>query len=189
MRVTVQPARRNKSPSGLSTIHSGRNVTPIGVMKRPKRGRIEIVGGSYLANADLSGPSVHASSRQLSAQAPTRASIHTRFGNNRYKGLVPLFSTSGNGLRWRPLFISDPYAWERIDPRLVHIDANGAVVSQNRLPLSIAPPFPEVSQFAIATSALAACSCCSHSHCCRSIYFDGAILFSLKEARGERLKR
>jgi hypothetical protein len=82
-------------------------------------------------------------------------------------------ATDSAGDLW---FISNPYAWERIDPRLVHIDANGTVVSQDRLPQSIDPPFPEVNQFAIATSAAGPLAVVAHhSHAVgRSIHIDGA---------------
>jgi len=114
---------------------------------------------------------------QLSAQAPHESFDSHTIWKQSIQGVsasvLDEAATDSAGDLW---FISDPYAWERIDPRLVHIDANGAVVSQNRLPLSIAPPFPEVSQFAIATSATGPLAVVAHhSHAVgRSIYFDGA---------------
>lgn len=83
-------------------------------------------------------------------------------------------ATDSAGDLW---FISDPFGAEPRVARLVHLDASGTVVSQDRLPESIDPPFPEVSDFALASSGGPLAIVAHHSHAVgRSIYSDGADL-------------
>ncbi len=67
---------------------------------------------------------------------------------------------------------------ERFDaePRLVHVDSKGRVVSDHRLPDSICPRFPETSSFALAASTSGKLAIlASHAHAVGSaIYADGA---------------
>ena len=86
-------------------------------------------------------------------------------------------ATDSAGDLW---FISDPFGAAPRVARLVHVGANGTVVSQDRLPESIDPPFPEVSDFALASSGGPIAVVAHHSHTVgRGEYFDGAdfILF------------
>ncbi len=69
--------------------------------------------------------------------------------------------------------VSDPFGAE---PRLVHIDVSGKVVSNDKLPDSVHPRFPETNSFALATSTEGSLGIlASHSHAVgRAIYNDGA---------------
>jgi hypothetical protein len=82
-------------------------------------------------------------------------------------------ATDSAGDLW---FISDPFNAEPRIARLMHVDANGTVVSQDRLPELIDPPFPKVSSFALATSTSGPLAIVAHhSHTMgRSLYVDGA---------------
>lgn len=73
-------------------------------------------------------------------------------------------------------FISDPFGAEPRVARLVNVNANGTVVSRDRLPKSIDPPFPEVTSFALATSTSGPLAVVAHhSHTLgRSTYNDAA---------------
>jgi hypothetical protein len=82
-------------------------------------------------------------------------------------------ATDSAGDLW---FISNPWAAVPRDPRLIHIDSNGAVISRDRLPESVSPAFPEVSSFALAASSSGPLAVVAHhSHAVgRGEYFDGA---------------
>ncbi|MGA9669037.1 MAG: hypothetical protein WBQ94_07510, partial [Terracidiphilus sp.] len=75
--------------------------------------------------------------------------------------------------------VSNPFDAE---PRLVHIDLNGNVISNEQLPDSIHPSFPETSSFALATSTDGRIGVLArYSHAVgRAIYNDGAD-FALRE--------
>ena len=80
-------------------------------------------------------------------------------------------TTDSSGDLW---FISDPLF--DADPRLLHVDASGRIVSVDKLPDAIHPHFPEVSSFALATSTQGNLGIlANHSHAMgRAIYNDGA---------------
>ena len=82
-------------------------------------------------------------------------------------------ATDSAGDLW---FISDPFAAEPRDPRLIHIDSKGTLISRDRLPESISPAFPEISSFALAASSPGLLAVVAdHSHTVgRAEYFDGA---------------
>jgi hypothetical protein len=71
------------------------------------------------------------------------------------------------------------------EPRLVHINLNGRVVSNNELPDSLHPPYPETSSFALATSTGGSIGVlASFSHAVgRTIYNDGADFVLLENGK------
>ena len=94
-------------------------------------------------------------------------------------------TTDLNGDLW---LVSDPFDAE---PRLVHIDSNGKVVGNDKLPDSIHPSFPETSSFALATSSDGRIGVLAgYSHAVgRAIYNDGADFALLENGRlGSPLK-
>ena len=116
-------------------------------------------------------------SGQLSAQAPGESFESHTIWKQTVRGVSASLdegAADSTGDLW---FISDPPAAESPAPQLVHISANGTVVSRDRLPESIKPPLPEVSSFAVATSATAGLLAivAQHSHTIgRGEHFDGA---------------
>lgn len=71
------------------------------------------------------------------------------------------------------------------EPRLVHIDSNGTVISNDKLPDSVRPLFPEVSSFALATSTEGRIGMLvGYSHAVgRGAYNDGADFVLLDKGR------
>lgn len=71
------------------------------------------------------------------------------------------------------------------EPRLVHIDLNGRVISNNELPDSLHPSSPETSSFALATSTSGSIGVlASYSHAVgRAIYNDGADFVLLENGK------
>jgi len=107
-----------------------------------------------------------------------------------FKGIVVTgdqATTDSAGDLW---LVSNPPPFDA-KPRLVHIDLNGSVVSNNEIPDSLHPPFPEISSFALATSTGGSIGVlASYSHAVgRAIYNDGADFVLLENGKlGSPLK-
>jgi hypothetical protein len=111
---------------------------------------------------------------QLSAQAPHESFDSHIIWKQAIEGVTASVldqaTTDSSGDLW---FVSDPFNGQ---PRLVHVDSTGRLVSNDKLPDAIRPSFPETSSFALAAATNGKLAIlASHSHAVeRAIYADGA---------------
>jgi hypothetical protein len=128
-------------------------------------------------------------SGQLFAQATDDGFGSHIIWKHEIKGIVATglhqATTDAAGDLW---LVSDPFDAE---PSLVHIDLNGTVVSNDKIPDSIHPTFPEIGSFALATSTDGSLGVlASYSHAVgRAISNDGADFVLLEKGKlGNPLK-